>query len=253
MYFCILKKRTITGDNNKDLLNILKDFGTFSTVDIAALYRQKEPELKQATVNWRIYRLVQAGSIVRVSKGIFRMNNEQVFSPIPDKQIKSLARKLKRQFPYANLCLWDTSIINAYSQHLTDNSMYLVETDKEVAEPMFHYLQGSMNNIYLNPSKETMDNYLFQGRKPCVVKSMISEAPLQEVEGVKTVTMEKMLVDLFCDKTQFAMYQGHELRTIFQNCLERYPVNSTKILRYASRRGKREEIASFMEQIKRNN
>lgn len=253
MYFCISKNCMIMGDKNRDLLNILTDFGTFRTADIAALYRQKEPELKQATVNWRIYQLVQKGSIVRVSKGVFRMNNEQAFFPVPDKQLKSLAKKLNRQFPYANLCLWDTSIINAYSQHLTGNSMFIIETDKEVTEPMFHYLQASMKNIYLNPSKETMENYLFQGGKPCVVKSMISEAPLQEVEGVTTVTMEKMLVDLFCDKTLFAMYQGHELRIIFQNCLERYPVNSTKMLRYASRRGKKEEVVSFIEQINCNN
>lgn len=234
---------------NKEILSILKEFGTFHTADIAALYRQKEPELKQATVNWRIYRLVQAGIIVRMSKGMFRMNNEQAFSPIPDKQLKSLAKKLKRLFPYANLCLWDTTIINAYSQHLTDNSMYIIETDKGVAEPMFHYLQESIKNIYLNPSKETMENYLFQGGKPCVVKSMISESPLQEVEGVTTVTIEKMIVDLFCDKTLFAIYQGHELRTIYQNCLERYPINRTKMLRYASRRGKKEEIAAFIAQI----
>ena len=234
------------------ILSKLEELGTFSTSDIATLFRQKEPELKQTTLNWRIYRLVQSGKIVRVSKGLFRMNNEQAFSPIPDSQLKSLAKKLKRQFPYANLCLWDTSIINAYSQHLTDKSMYVIETDKEVTEPMFHYLQESMKNIYLNPSKETMENYLFQRGKPFVVKNIISEAPLQEVAGVMTVTMEKILVDLFCDKTLFAIYQGHELRTIFHNCFEQYPVNTTMMLRYASRRGKKEEIAEFVKQIKCN-
>lgn len=238
---------------NMDILSTLNEFESFGTAEIAALYRQKEPELKQATVNWRIYRLVQSGSIVRVSKGVFRMNKDKVFSPVPDKHLKSLAKKLKRLFPYSNLCLWDTSIINAYSQHLTDNCMYIIETDKDVTEPMFHHLQESMKNIYLKPSKEMMENYLFQGGKPCVVKSMISEAPLQEVEGVTTVTMEKMLVDLFCDKTLFAMYQGHELRTIFQNCFERYPINRTKMLRYASRRGKKEEISTFIEQTNCNN
>ena len=39
-----------------------------TNTDILYLYREKEPEIPEATVNWRIYHLVQKGVIQRIPR-----------------------------------------------------------------------------------------------------------------------------------------------------------------------------------------
>ena len=43
-----------------------------TNTDILYLYREKEPEIPEATVNWRIYHLVQKGVIQRIGRGKYR-------------------------------------------------------------------------------------------------------------------------------------------------------------------------------------
>ena len=82
---------------------------------------------------------------------------------------------------------------------------------------------------------------------------MISEAPLQIIKDYQTVTLEKMLVDVFCDEELFFIYQGKEMKSIFKEAFGKYSINTNKLLRYASRRGKKEEINKYINQIIGNN
>ena len=58
-----------------------------------------------------------------------------------------------------------------------------------------------------------------------------------------------MLVDLYCDVELFQFYQGKEKNTIFKEAFSKYTINKSKLLRYASRRGKKEEIEKQTNQI----
>ena len=58
-----------------------------------------------------------------------------------------------------------------------------------------------------------------------------------------------MLVDLYCDVDLFQFYQGKEKGTIFKEAFSKYTINKSKLLRYASRRGKKEEIEKQTNQI----
>ena len=48
------------------------------------------------------------------------------------------------------------------------------------------------------------------------MKTLVTEAPTQNVQGVPTITIEKMLVDIFSDETIFVTFQGHEKQIIFE-------------------------------------
>jgi hypothetical protein len=55
-----------------------------------------------------------------------------------------------------------------------------------------------------------------------------------------------MLVDVFCDADLFFAYQGHQLVQIFQSACSRYHVNFSRLLNYAKRRNRKQEIADFL-------
>lgn len=91
------------------------------------------------------------------------------------------------------------------------------------------------------------------GRNEAIVlKDLVSEAPRQKFDNVFTATLEKILVDIFCDAEFFGGFQGAELMNIFSSAMEKYIIQSSRMLRYASRRGKRKEIAAYIEQLPKN-
>ena len=74
-----------------------------------------------------------------------------------------------------------------------------------------------------------------------LVKQMISESPLCEIDEVPVPQLEKQLVDMVADKTYEHMDRD-DIDLEFQQAFERYDVNTSKMVRYASRKGKKEEV-----------
>ena len=238
---------------NDDIIQHFTPMGVFKTSDIAAWFRESEPELKDSTINWRVYELVKGGVLSRVSKGVFKIGGNRSYNPVVDAKLKKLAKTIGKQFPFAEFCLWDTALINNFSQHLTAQGFYVVAVEKDAAESVFHFLQERMKNVYYNPTDYVIDNYLYQNdAKPLVVKNLISESPTETVDGIKVPSLEMILADIFCDKRLFKAYQGNEMVHIYRNVFSQFTINMTKMLRYAARRGKSDEIKQFIEQINVN-
>jgi len=83
-----------------------------------------------------------------------------------------------------------------------------------------------------------------------LVKPLISEAPVYRDCLVSVPELEKLLVDHDADK-EYADRTDHDLQKEFQLAFELYPVNTSRLLRYAGRKGKKEEIRKRMERINR--
>ena len=135
--------------------------GLFKTSDIAAWFRESEPDLKDSSINWRVYVLVKDGVLSRVSKGVFKIGESRSYNPVVDAKLKKLAKTVGKQFPFAEFCLWDTALINNFSQHLTAQGFYVVAVEKDAAESVFHFLLEKMKNVYYNPTDDVIDNYLY--------------------------------------------------------------------------------------------
>jgi len=122
----------------------------------------------------------------------------------------------------------------------------ILEVEKEAMESVFYTLQEQGKEVFLDPSQEIIDKYVVNANEPIIIKRLTTEAPTQKVNKVVTQTIEKLLVDIYCDPILFAAQQGVELKRIYQTAFDKYNVNNTKMLRYASRRNKREEINNFI-------
>jgi hypothetical protein len=228
------------------------DKEAFETSDIASFYRNLEPDIKQATINWRVYYLVSKGLLERKGRGVYKIGKTTVFVPDLDNRAKSIYKKIQSEFPYSSVCVWNTSLLNEFLLHISNNLFTLIEVEKESMESIFLYLKERYNNVFMNPNSDILGKYVFNSDTPIIVKPLISEAPLQSVSNINTITIEKILVDLFCDEDLFQFYQGREKKRIFNEAYARYTINNNKLLRYASRRGKKEEIEKMINQINGN-
>lgn len=125
----------------------------------------------------------------------------------------------------------------------------LIEVEKDGMESFFYFLKDKNMSVYLDPSPELIRRYLIDEINPWIVKPLVSESPTQVINGITTVTIEKMLVDIFCDPIIFSAQQGSEMDHIFKESLEKYAVNESNMLRYASRRRKKSELDNYLNKV----
>ena len=81
-----------------------------------------------------------------------------------------------------------------------------------------------------------------------LVKPLITEAPVYEENGVFVPDLEKLLVDRNSDKEYISIADA-DIQNEFQRAFELYPVNTSRLLRYAGRKGKKEEIRNRVDRV----
>ena len=87
-------------------------------------------------------------------------------------------------------------------------------------------------------------------REECViVKTLVTESPLVETDGIKVPTLEKLLVDTQKD-ADFDYLRGSESLNIYQLAFNQYTINTQRLMRYAKRRSISQEIQELVNQTK---
>ena len=199
------------------------------------------PELKQSTINVYLSRLKKEGVIKNPARGIYALKEKKSYSPIIDNNLKRLYNKVKKDYPFADFCIWDTKWLNEFMRHQPFKFYTILELDKDVTESVFHALKEQGKQVYIEPDAETFNLYISNSEDVIILKHLISEAPLQEIDKITLPTLEKLLVDMTIDTKLYAAQQG-EIKSIYLNMFEKYEVNKNKMKRYAYRRNRENEV-----------
>lgn len=197
-----------------------------------------------------MYALIQKRVLTRIGRGKFCLGSNIIYIPELNKKEKVIYNKLKSEFPFVNICVWNTKILNEFMQHQPGNFQIIVEVEKEVTQSVFYFLKELNYPVFIEPTEEILEKYLPTDKEAIIIKSLVSESPLQKNGNIRTVTIEKLMVDIFSDTIIFSAQQGAELRTIFQEAFNKYTVNQSKMLRYASRRRKKDSFQKYLSTIK---
>lgn len=233
----------------EELKLYFQSFNNLETADLFAFYKQKDPYVNPQTVNWRIYSLVQTGVFNRIGRGKFRLGNQQSYLPEVTHKIKIISSKIMKEFPFLNLCVWNTSMINEFMHHQPGRFYFLIEVEKDAVQSVFYFLKDLNYAVFLEPTSDILEKYLPRNKDTYIIKSLVTEAPIQNIKGIDTISLEKLLVDIYCDEVIFASQQGAEMRTIFQNAISKYVINQSRMLRYADRKGKKANFNNYWNSI----
>ena len=235
--------------NIDSLSQYFEDRESFTTNDVYDFFSQTQPDIKKATVNWRVYDLVRQGFLKRIGRGMYALGQGNCFLPLLTKKQKEISSRIKKQFPLISFCCWHTSALKEFFQHMAVYDFLLIEAERETIDAVFHFIKETNKNTFKEPSRDMMENFVLDGKDAVIVKSLISEAPLQDVDSVTVPTIEKILVDLVADSETFFFLQGHEILNVFESAMGKYTVNTDRLLRYAKRRNKKEELQKILMQI----
>jgi len=210
--------------------------------DIEKYYRESEPAIPNTTINWRIYKLIQLGALQRVGKGVYQLGKTTIYLQPVSCKMQKVETFLKKRFPFAQYCQWDLSQINSFAHHLINFNVSFVDVEKDAVDSVYHALKEEFTKVM---AVQNLYDGLSDFKDYIVVRSLITEAPIQQTGNVNTATLEKILVDLAVDKELFS-FQGSEIYSIFESAMEKYTINQNTLLRYAARKHKKEEVKKII-------
>jgi len=211
-------------------------------------YKTFQPSIKRSTLRWRIYELVRQGVLNNVGRGLYTLHPLREFRPEIPRHIKILHTPIVKEFPYATISTWTSEWLRKWLLHMPKSFFTIVEVESDALQHIFHFLQDSRRFVFLN-SYPSLEMTGYHRDKVIVVKKLTSQSPLVEREGIAIPTIEKILVDLYIDSDAFPSMQGKDLKEIYKGVFHDFDVNTKSMFRYASRRGKLDEIVEFLHQL----
>lgn len=189
-------------------------------------------------------RLKKDDIIKNPSRGIFALKEKKAYIPFVDTKLKRLFNKIKKEYPFVDFCISNTKWFNEFMRHQPFKFYTIIELDKDVAESVFYTLKDSGKQVFIEPDTETFDLYISGSDDVVILKHLISEAPLQEIEKITIPTIEKLLVDMIIDVRVYATQQS-KVQFIYENAFAKYEINKNKMKRYAYRRNRENEVSNL--------
>lgn len=236
----------------KELRKAFEHSNEISVQDLIQFYHGYEKDIRRATVDWRIYELKKENVLHRIARGVYSLSRANSYIPEITRSQKLLFSSIKKQFPFVELCIWNTKWLNEFMLHQPGRFYTIIEIERDVMESVFYELKEQGKDVYLDPSEDVMDKYIVRKKDPIIITNLTTEAPLQTINKVSTATLEKMLVDIVSNEILFAAQQGAELKRIYNSAIEKYTISNTKLLRYAGRRNRKSAIERLINELQRN-
>lgn len=233
------------------LVEKFRDRSYFTREELFDFYRSFEPELREATLGWRIHNLKNKNILKSPRRGLYTISGKPEYEPEMSEALLKLARGVSEMFKDIKFCIWETAWLNEFVLHLTGKNIIFIEIEKEFTESLFFELRGTMRReVFINPDEKAIDFYIAECSDPIIIKKLLARAPLSKQSSKRfnysTPALEKILVDMFVDEKLFFHLQGSELIHIYENAISKYTINFTKLFSYAKRREREEEIKQFL-------
>jgi hypothetical protein len=222
-----------------------------SKQDLMRFFKEAEPDLKDSTLRWRIYHLKENGILFPVKKGVYSLNQKEIFNPEISTRIKEIQSTYVYNFsPAIRSVIWSTEWLHEFMVQQPTNNLIVIETEKYWMESLFQLLQDTWRNTYLNPNVDVIRNYVLGQKEAIIVKPIVTRSPTLGMEyELELPRLEKILVDVFCDKDLFLSYQGSELENIFRGAWKKYALNLSVLLNYSERRQRSGSIRTFLKNL----
>lgn len=230
-----------------DIINFAFTHRVFTRKELIAFLKNDDQIGSPGTLSEQLNRLLKSGQLVRIERGVYKLPDDarKDFSVVCSKEMRHINQQIKTQFPFVDYCIWPASALMPYMHHIPNLNLLFVDVEREVAESVFNLLNSNSNKrIFLLPSLTDIERYI-SSNDAIIIRPLISESPLQLMEGINTPTIEKVLVDIVGD-IEFSFLQGSELNYVYSTIFERHNVNKNKLLRYATRRGRKEEVEQLI-------
>ena len=180
-----------------------------------------------------------------IEKSLYKMKEQD--------ELKKISNIILKEYKNIKTIVWDTNILNEFTQHYTMNNYIVVETEREAIEMILTLLKEKLMKKYTILTENMYNqnkNMFLNNEKLLIVKALNSRAPLDKTkDGTLEPTIEKIMIDLYKDKL-YEFVQGNELQKIYINILDNYNINQKRLESYAKDRMVKDQYIEFFIKLK---
>ena len=234
-----------------DAVYSMKPNTVYTRSTIVDELKANHPSLSDNSYQWAVGNMLRSGLIERTGFDQYMLpdsvTEKNHYHPFYSELSRELISKLGPKYPYFQFTVFETVLMNEFLNHLIGRNTVFIQVEKEYSIFVFRFLQESgYHNIMYKPSPK--DYSLYWEPNSIVLTDMISEAPI-DPDDQHSICIEKMLVDMYCDKLISTTFSRSEYPSVMKNARELYQIEDTKLLRYARRRNKDKEIRSIITEL----
>ncbi|MEX2596629.1 MAG: DUF6577 family protein [Salibacteraceae bacterium] len=202
--------------------------------------------VSDSTFRVTLHRMKKKGVITPIKRGWYKIEPEQRFVlPVGDEE-KRIYTHLESEFPFAEWAVWSSSLFDRFASFQSVKEYLFLEMENGSEESAFYLLQEHYSeNLFLKPDEEVWSNYVIKADKPLIIKTLISESPVEKNDGIPVPAIEKVMVDLFADELYFQPWLGERDR-IMKEIFEVTTINLSVLMRYASRRNRKSFFKEYI-------
>lgn len=206
-------------------------------------------KLSERSVVCTISRLVDSHRLARIARGVYSkvIEHKNKFNVVLGDLEREVNELLSAKYPLATFCIYNGQTLAPLQHHLSFNTITYVETERVVIEAAFNTLRDRGYSVFLNPKEEIVSLYIDLKQSAVIVKPLVSEAPLDKQDGFTVPTLEKLLVDIRKDP-DFSYLHGIESDYMLENANTLYSINTSRLARYARRRGMANPLETLQKQ-----
>lgn len=218
----------------------------YSRKELMDMLQEDYPYVSRNSYTWAISDMIKHGQLVKIGYNQYQLPGGQVKKSYVPKYSEAAQRVIdlfNEHLPEIKVTLFETVLLNEFlDEKISDNVIFL-EAEKDSTLPVFRFLQkqGVPNLIY-KPTKK--DFCFYRTENSIVITDMITQAPIER-KNPQEICIEKLLVDIFCDRLIKLTYAFDDFNTIVDAVQEHYHIEKPKLLRYAGRRGKGSQLVEL--------
>ena len=206
------------------------------------------PNLTSSTIAWKINQLKKENLIQQIGRGMYSFDFKPEYQPDISLKTKRVYNRLKPLCD-TDLTVWDTLMLDGIMNKEGDKHWMFFSTTKEQLEPLFDQLLDFSKKVFLSPDKGVINRYMMPLDEAIILTPLVSETPVIKAGDFIVPTIEGILVNAWFQKEAFIKPIGYNIQDLFRHAFQQYNVNRSKLLRFATRRDKRNEIESLIKNI----
>lgn len=219
----------------------------FTFQKLKAIYEKwNEQPVSESAFRVTLHRLKKRGLLKSVRRGLYKVDHQKGFEFVAGDAEKKIYLEISSQLPLLDVAILNSSIFDRFASFQSVNEFIYVDVENGSEESVFQLLLDFYpDNLFLKPDEEIYSNYITKTDNPITIKTLISESPLETDDGIPHPSVEKIIVDLYADEPHFRPWIGERERIVTE-LFGATIVNLSTLLRYASRRNRKDFIRSFI-------
>lgn len=211
---------------------------------LGAIKKVVNPAAGSSQLKYCLASMLEDGTIVRSGRNEYtkaKKDEKKEYSNHYSEEAKQVISCMEEKYLYLDYRVWELNWLNEFVNHMIGSNRIFVEVEKEACEFVYSDLSIAVNQrVLVKPTEKEM--LLYCNTNTIVIDKLISESPMGKERY--NVPLEKLIVDMLSNK--MVSLSKDEYIGALENIQRKYKINKAKILRYARRRGKEEEIKCLL-------